>query len=206
MTSHQSHHLTSPHITSHDMTLHYIKLCDTKLGNIPWIEWHYIAKHCVTFTTPPLISPCVAYLCVWVSVSESVCVRTWTRKHVLTDETQMIPAAWSQPGLNPRGEDRGGGRRGKGKGKWGSQFDIINHAEQGVAKQVRRETSRQLCPLSAQIIVKAKPTPTSKLHSVTNLICKQKQALELEHCQKTNIRSRVSIYPVEERKLTQYFS
>ena len=206
MTSHQSHHLTSPHITSHDMTLHYIKLCDTKLGNIPWIEWHYIAKHCVTFTTPPLISPCVAYLCVWVSVSESVCVRTWTRKHVLTDETQMIPAAWSQPGLNPRGEDRGGGRRGKGKGKWGSQFDIINHAEQGVAKQVRRETSRQLCPLSAQIIVKAKPTPTSKLHSLTNIICKQKQALELEHSQKTNIRSHVSIYPVEERKLTQYFS
>jgi len=99
-----------------------------------------------------------------------------------------------------------GGRRGKGKGKWGSQFDIINHAEQGVAKQVRRETSRQLCPLSAQIIVKAKPTPTSKLHSVTNIICKQKQALELEHGQKTNICSHVSIYPVEERKLTQYFS
>ena len=146
------------------------------------------------------------HICVCVSVSESVCARTWTRKHVLTDETQMIPAAWSQPGLNPRGEDRGGGRRGKGKGKWGSQFDIINHAEQGVAKQVRRETSRQLCPLSAQIIVKAKPTPTSKLHSLTNIICKQKQALELEHSQKTNIRSHVSIYPVEERKLTQYFS
>ena len=129
ITSITSHHITSPHLTSHHITwhditlhyitLHYIKLCDTKLGNIPWIEWHYIAKHCITFTTPPLISPCVAYLCVWVSVSESVCVRTWTRKHVLTDETQMIPAAWSQPGLNPRGEDRGGGEERKRERKVG---------------------------------------------------------------------------------------
>ena len=76
-----------------------------------------------------------------------------------------------------------GERRGKGKGK-GSQFDIINHADQGVAKQVRRETSRQLCPLSTQIIAKAKPTPTSKLHSVTKIICKQKQDLNLNTVKK----------------------
>ena len=40
-------------------------------------------------------------------------------KRVLSDETQRIPAGWTQRGLSPRG---------------GSQFDMINHAEQGVRK------------------------------------------------------------------------
>ena len=171
------------------------------------MDW--MALHCETLRyihhTPADITLCGISVCVCLCLS--LCVRARGPANTCS---QMKPR-WSQRHGRSRVWTQGvkteeGGRRGKGKGKWGSQFDIINHAEQGVAKQVRRETSRQLCPLSAQIIVKAKPTPTSKLHSVTNLICKQKQALELEHCQKTNIRSRVSIYPVEERKLTQYFS
>ena len=61
---------------------------------------------------------------------------------------KMKPSGMDAAGFEPEGG--------------GSQFGMINHAEQGGPKQVRHEKSWQLRPVCPQFIAKANPTPASK--------------------------------------------
>ena len=45
----------------------------------------------------------------------------------------------------------------------GSQFDMINHVQQGGPKPVGHEGSSKLHPVGPQFIAKANPTPAGKL-------------------------------------------